>query len=202
MKNVKYLKKIAIVLPLAFFILSCNPVENDTRSASILRVVNILGTDMEGQEVSFLQSDVLYVDPSEGTQTIFSDSAIATLEARLLAPFPVFGSSQYNDITLTKYVVSYWRADGNNTEGVDVPFSFEGYLSNQITIDNAATFSIVVVREVAKAEPPLVYLRQGRDLGVLEVQAKIEFYGHDGVDRNVTATGYLTIFFANYANSN
>jgi hypothetical protein len=28
--------------------------------------------------------------------------------------------------------------------------------------------------------------------------AKIEFYGHDLTDKAVKATGYLTVYFANY----
>ena len=31
--------------------------------------------------------------------------------------------------------------------------------------------------------------------------AKIDLYGHDLVNNKVTATGYLTIYFANFADS-
>jgi len=58
----------------------------------------------------------------------------------------------------------------------------------------------VIVREVAKMEPPLVNLQEGRDIGVLQVHAKVEFFGHDMANKNIKATGYLDIFFANYAN--
>ena len=63
------------------------------------------------------------------------------------------------------------------------------------------TLSFVVVREVAKLESPLIDLAQNRAEGVIEATAKIELYGHDLVENKVTATGYLTVFFANYADS-
>jgi hypothetical protein len=90
------------------------------------------------------------------------------------------------------------RSDGKNTEGVDVPYSFEGYLSTLVEINKTSEISFVIVRAVSKAEPPLSNLAEGRGEGVLEIQAKVDFYGHDLTNKNVKATGYLTIFFANY----
>ena len=57
------------------------------------------------------------------------------------------------------------------------------------------------MREVAKLETPLIDLAQNRAEGVIEATAKIELYGHDLAQHKVKATGYLTIFFANYADS-
>jgi hypothetical protein len=51
---------------------------------------------------------------------------------------------------------------------------------------------------VAKLEPPLIALADGRAEGVLTCVAKIDFYGHDMINNKVKATGYLTIYFANY----
>lgn len=200
MKKTAIIYKITVVLFLAACFFSCNPIENDTRSASVLVVESLKGLDMDDNEVNYVQSDVLYEDLEAGTSTIYADIASASLSARTLDPSPVAGSSQYMDIILNRYVVSYARSDGNNSQGVDVPYSFEGHLSETITIGTAKEFSFVIVREVAKMEPPLVGLREGRDKGVLEVTAKVEFYGHDMAERSVTATGYISIFFANYSN--
>jgi hypothetical protein len=57
----------------------------------------------------------------------------------------------------------------------------------------------VIVREVAKQEMPLLGLYSAYPGDVLNVTAKVEFFGHDMANRSVTATGYLTIYFANYA---
>jgi hypothetical protein len=200
MKKANYLLKLLAILPAIYFFISCNAVENETNSSSILLVENIMGQDMEDNEANFLQSDVLYKDPSTEAETIYADIATATLQTKLLNPLSVTGPSQYNDIMLDRYVVTYFRSDGNNIEGVDVPYSFEGHLSVNIPVDSEVTITFVIVREVAKMEPPLVGLTEGRDIGVLQVHAKVEFFGHDMANKNIKATGYLDIFFANYAN--
>ncbi len=200
MKKTAIIAKLTVILVLAACFFSCNPIENDTRSATVLVVESLQGTDMDDNEANYVQSDVLFEDIEAGTSTIYADIATAALSSRALDPSPVAGTSQYMDVTITRYVVSYARSDGNNTQGVDVPYSFEGYLSETIPIGTTKEFSFVIVREVAKMEQPLVRLREGRDKGVLEVTAKVEFFGHDMAERSVKATGYISIFFANYAN--
>ncbi len=187
-------------LPVILLCISCNPLSDDTQSASMLIVENLMGTDMEGNEANFLQSDVFFQEPdSEGT--INADPAVVTFRGRLLDPASLTGPSHYNNITVTRYVVSYMRADGRNTEGVDVPYSFEGNLSVVVPIDSQAEANFIIVREVAKLEPPLIGLREWRDAGVINCTAKVDFYGQDQVGETVKATGYLTIYFANYANA-
>jgi len=201
MKKATSILKILVILPLILTFFTCNPIENETKSASRLIIEGLVGTDMEGTEANYLQSDVLYEDPQDPTSTtIYADAAKVILRAELLDPNSVTGPSYLNNITVTRYVVTYTRSDGKNSEGVDVPYTFEGYLSTQIAIDSTSTISFIIVREVAKNEPPLVDLVFGTEEGVIEATAKVDFYGHDQANRNVHATGYLTIFFANYAN--
>ncbi|MCK4930838.1 MAG: hypothetical protein KAT01_01630 [Candidatus Aminicenantes bacterium] len=201
MKKLKTLFKILAILPVILLYIACNPIENDTQSASMLIVENLMGTDMEGNEGNFLQSDVIFQDPEDPEKTaIYADSAVVTFRGRLLDPNSLTGPSYYNDITVTRYIVSYIRADGRNTEGVDVPYSFEGNLSFVVPIDSAKDATFVIVREVSKLEPPLIGLHEWRDAGVIEATAKVDFYGQDQVGNTIKATGYLTIFFANYAN--
>ena len=68
-----------------------------------------------------------------------------------------------------------------------------------MAVGSTATFSFIIVRDVSKMEPPLVGLATGMGDGVIEMTAKVEFYGHDLTNNKVSATGYLAIFFANYA---
>lgn len=194
MKKTKYTLKLFVILPAVFLLFSCNPIGDDSQSNTILYVLNITGTDISGSKVNYLQSDVV-----SSTGIITADSAIATLKANLLEPASLFGASQYNDIKLTRYTVSYVRSDGNNVEGTDIPYSFEGYLSRLIEIDSSVDVSFIIVREVSKLELPLINLHEGRSEGVIEVKTKIDFYGQDMSNNTVKATGYLTIFFANYA---
>jgi len=81
---------------------------------------------------------------------------------------------------------------------VDVPYAFEGALNVLLKVDQNTDISFALVREVAKMEPPLLNLVGKRDVGVLEVKARVDFYGHDMADNAVTATGTITIFFADY----
>ena len=184
------------VLPAILVLSACNPLEDESKSSSFIIVESITGQDAEGNTANFLQSDVVLSD-----STVVADIAEATLQAALLDPAPILDPSQYNDIILDRYIVSYSRVDGKNRQGVDVPYSFEGSLSQILRVDTSTTISFVVVREVAKLEAPLFDLIQNRAEGVIEAMAKIEFYGHDLVNNKVTATGYLTIFFANYADT-
>jgi len=198
MKKTIMALKILTALAVIFLLLSCNPLEKDSLSNTVLIVVSITGTDYEGNEANYLQSDVLRVNAETQQQYVTSDSAIATLKAEFLSPDPEATTSFYNNILVTRYVVTYTRSDGRNTPGVDVPYSFEGSLSTLVEIGETSQVSFIVVREVAKLEPPLSNLASGRDVGVLEVKARIDFYGHDMSNHTVKATGYLTIFFTNY----
>ena len=200
MKKAKYTLKILAVFPVILLLLSCNPIENESDSASILIVKSMTGTDLEGNEVNYLQSDVLFVDPTTSAETITADEAKASLGVTLLDPVSSYGPSSFNAITVDRYVVTYMRVDGKNVEGVDVPYSFEGALSAFIEVDSSADINFVIVRAISKAEPPLIDLVEGRAEGVLNVNAKVDFYGHDLTNRNVKATGYISIFFTNYVN--
>jgi hypothetical protein len=193
MKNMKKVLGIAVILSAFLVLVSCNPVEDESRSASLLIIENIMGTDINGTSANFLQSDV-----QKSNGSIKADSVTATLRAETLDPNPLLGTSQYNDIVVTRYLVSFSRTDGRNVPGQDVPYPFEGSMSAVINAGSTQSISLVLVREVAKMEPPLIGLA---DLGaetVLTCTAKIEFYGHDMVNRTVKATGYLTVYFANY----
>lgn len=195
MKN--WLKILAIV-PTLFFLFSCNPIEDDTKSDSVLLVVNILGTDIEDNEVNFLQSDVVTFDSQTGEPVVSDDSAKVTFTAQTLDPEPLLGSSYHNDIFVTRYVVSYYRTDGNNQEGVGVPYSFEGSMTTRVAVDSQTDVVFIIVRAVSKLEPPLINMREGRGEGVLQTTARIDFYGHDTLGNKVKATGYLSVYFANY----
>ena len=201
MRKTKNWLKILVIVPAIFLLFSCNPIEDDSRSNSILLVVNISGTDIEEKEANFLQSDVVVVNPDAGTSTVAADSAIVTFSAESLDPEPLLGTSIYYNISVTKYVVTYTRSDGKNQEGVDVPYSFDGALTSQVQIGSQTNVSFVVVRAVSKLEPPLKDLATGRGEGELKTTARIDFYGQDTLGNTVTATGYLTIFFANYITS-
>lgn len=194
MNKAKTILKTFLLFVLFIVFVSCNPLIKDTLSDSMLVIMSLTGQDLDGNTSNYLQSDVLTSEYS-----VTADQANVTFRAQMLNPNPVNGASQYNNIMVTRYVVSYFRSDGKNVEGVDIPYSFEGYLSTLVEIDTLTEVSFVLVREVAKLEPPLIDLHEGRGDGVLQMRAKIDFYGHDMVNNTIKTTGYLSIYFANYA---
>jgi hypothetical protein len=198
MKTASVILRVSLVLAAAFLLLSCNALENKTESASLLIVENLMGTNLDGDEVNYLQSDVLIQDSETGAESIKADAAVATFQVTLLDPNPGAASSIYSDVQLNRYVVTFSQPNGNNIEGRDVPYSFEGSMSSLIRVGTSADVAFIIVREVAKLEPPLASLRDGMD--VLQVTAKVTFYGKDMAGKSVKASGTLTIFFANYAN--
>lgn len=188
--------RVAALLGAAAVLVACNPIENQSQSATLLIVENMLGTDHLGNNVNFLESDVVQ---GEATAPIYvADMAIASLRASSLNPNPNLGVSQYYNIQLTRYVVTFIRSDGRNVPGVDVPYTFEGSVSVLIQVGRTVDVPFVIVRQVAKIEPPLNSLRGGYPDEVLNVTAKVDFYGHDLANRAVTTSGYLPVYFANY----
>ena len=190
--------KILVVIPANFLLFSCNPIEDDSRSDSVLLVVSITGTDLEDNDVNYLQSDVVMIDIDTGNATVAADDAKVMFSAESLAPEPWLGTSHYSDVFVTHYVVTYSRSDGKNQEGVDIPYSFDGSFTARVQIGSSTEVSFIVVRAVSKLEPPLINLTAGRGEGELKITARIDFYGNDALGNKVKATGYLTIFFANY----
>lgn len=195
MNKLKSAKSLLILAVFAAILMlsGCNPLENDSKSSSFIIVESIMGVDVSGTATNFLNSDVVGAE-----SVVTADVATVVLRASLLDPAPILKAGQFNDIILDRYIVSYSRVDGKTREGVDVPYAFEGAISEILKVGASTPISIVVVREVAKLEPPLINLAQNRAEGVIQATAKIELYGHDMTEHKVKATGYLTIYFANY----
>lgn len=186
--TLKALTLAAVVLLLA----GCNTLSKDAKSSSMIVIVSLTGTNEAGETVAYLDSDVIGSDA-----IVRADNATANLVAKLINPGSGDGPSQFNDVVLTAYRVTYELPAGGGTPGVDVPLGFDGNFSTvTCPIDTAVAVPFVVVLEAAKMAAPLVGL-VGTST-VLETKAKIEIFGHDLTDHAVSATGYLTIRFADF----
>ena len=184
--------KILAVAAAFLALAGCNTISQDTESSSMIVIMSITGTNMAGDTVAYLQSDVL---GSDGLVRV--DAATVNIVVRLVNPDPINGPSQFNDVVLTSYRVTYELATGPGTAGVDVPLPFDGNFSTVLCpVDEEVSVPFVVVLEAAKQAAPLNALIGTAT--VLERKAKIEIFGHDLTDHPVTATGYLTIYFADY----
>jgi hypothetical protein len=182
-------------------------------SSLIMRITQIVGVPgASGGPTSgtgFLFSDVV------SASGIFNDNA--TLTVQLIRKDQTAPDSRYEDVTLTRYEVQYYRTDGRNVEGKDVPYRTTGVL-NQTVASPAGNQSasvdvtITVVRQQAKLESPLLELKnittdtsvlnsnpQLAGAGILTCIARITVYGVSTNDRAVSATGELNVTFANFA---
>lgn len=143
-----------------------------------------------------LQSDVVTV--VDGSPTIFNDIATATFTMALKDPggseLPTTPTSN-NFITINRYNVRFFRADGRNTPGVDVPYAFDGAFTLTVRA-NETSGSFTLVRHQAKLEAPLAAL--ARNAVVISTIAEITFYGRDQTGREVSAISRISVDFANF----
>lgn len=131
--------------------------------------------------------------------TIFNDIGQVTMQLMLKDPGQTDSPSSpsaLNQVTFDRYHVEFVRADGKNTQGVDVPFAFDS--SATFTVTNTGTVSepFEIVRHSAKEEAPLLALQNNAQ--IISTIANVTFYGHDQAGNAVTATGTLTVNFGNF----
>lgn len=105
--------------------------------------------------------------------------------------------SDLNAVTFNRYRVTYRRADGRNTPGMDVPHPFDSGATFTVSGTTDATASFDLVRHTAKQEAPLLAL--GSNGVIISTIAEVAFYGRDQVGNDVIATGSIGIFFGDFA---
>jgi hypothetical protein len=148
--------------------------------------------DFSGQ----LDSDVI------GPTGVVADVAKIDLRLGLKDPGTTTNPStptSANFITVTRYHVKYVRSDGRNTQGVDVPYEYDGGAS--VTVRDASSIStlvITLVRAQAKLEAPLLALRNQGGQVILSTIAEVTLYGTDQAGREVSVAGKISVAFADY----
>jgi hypothetical protein len=208
MKNLNFKPAFLLLLGLALLTyVACTEVEDNTRSASLLTVSQVVGAPGSPGETAGtpLLSDVCD-NPNDASQdpdtcTVFNDNADVTLDNDFLqiGPGSGVGSPGFiNDIVATQYRIDYVRPNGRNTPGIDVPFGIDGTMDIRVPVNGTKTVSILVVRHQAKREPPLSEITTGEGETVITANALIQVFGHDIAGRTVNATGFLEIHWANY----
>ena len=103
-----------------------------------------------------------------------------------------------NFITVTRYHVAFRRSDGRNTQGVDVPWAFDGAATGTIA-DTGTSLVFVLVRGQAKLEAPLSQLRGSGGALIISTLADVTFYGRDQNGNEVSVTGTISVNFADWA---
>lgn len=129
--------------------------------------------------------------------TVFNDLGEVTMS--LIPKDPGTAPSAINQVTFTRYRVSYRRTDGHNTPGVDVPHAFDSAVTFTVPSSGTVTSGFQIVRHSAKEEAPLAAL--GSSGAIISTVADVTFYGRDQAGNDVTATGTIGIDFGNFADS-
>ena len=171
--------------------ISCGELSRQGSASTYLIVTSLEGSSgSTGTSGGILESDVITV--VDDVATIFSDGGEVTFT--LATKDPGVGTSPQNYITIDRYRVRFVRSDGRNTEGVDVPYGFDGAFT--VTVSGTATGEFTLVRVQAKAEAPLKALAISGS--VISTIAEVTFYGQDQTGRAVTASGRISVNFANW----
>jgi hypothetical protein len=185
----------------------CGEVARNGRAPAmaVIQVIEAASGAEPDEFGTLLNSDVLTlvtvtIDGDEvRVPTIYSDNGRVTMRLQLRDPgIPGVPSapSTMNDVTFTRYRVTYRRADGRNTPGVDVPYPFDSGIAFTVPADGTATAGFVVVRHTAKEEAPLGSLVTSRT--IISTIAEVTFFGHDQAGNEVIATGNIGVFFGNF----
>ena len=131
----------------------------------------------------------------------FSDTGRVTLRLALKnpgSPSTPLMPSPLNEITMTRYRVTFRRADGRNAPGIDIPHAFDGAVTFTIRADAPTTATFDLVRFQAKLEPPLSSLRRGGGASVISTIAEVTFYGSDQSGHDVAVAGVLSVNFSDF----
>jgi len=193
----KTLSKIGMLGLLILLMVSCNQLENESVSNSVLIMLSLTGQDLTGAS-----SQIHYCDVEVGGG-ILNDPGSATVRAELLNPDPEFANSTYyQDILIYQIDISYWTPDGNVVEGVDVPYAFSQPINQVVKVGTTSPISFTLVRHTAKMEPPLRELADLSKTKLLRMFAKVTLRSRDIAGHELApVSGDITIFFSNYGDA-
>jgi hypothetical protein len=187
-----------MILTLAVASASCGSTVRQGTGTSFL-IVNELefarGNEPETFSANLLSDVITVVDD---VPTFFNDLGRVTFSLGLKDPGPAGSPTQPTQnqfITVDRYHVRFFRTDGRNTQGVDVPYEFDGAFTVTVGASQAEA-GFTIVRNIAKREAPLQALRTSGL--ILSTIAEITFYGRDQTGHEVVATARTSVDFANF----
>ena len=134
------------------------------------------------------------------------DNAQVSLAVRAKNPKGPVSATIPMHVALDQYSVRYFRTDGRDVEGQDVPYAFSSAMAGEIDLltSGASTFAIPIVRAQAKQEPPLRNLRAATGTNplpsatltpVVTMIVEITIFGHTFANEKVSATGRASVDF-------
>jgi hypothetical protein len=122
---------------------------------------------------------------------------------------PTLATTPVEHVYLERYEVRYFRTDGHNTEGVDVPYHISGPLGN-LRFHTAGpggsgeveqVVTITIVRHQAKLEPPLKNLELAGNEDIITTIAEITIHGRTVQGGVMEARGNVEVSFSDFADA-
>jgi hypothetical protein len=195
----------ALGLSALLFTTSCGDKVLQGKGSSYLIVSSLQAASgaKSGTYSTVLESDVVtYVlttttSGSERVGTVYEDLGQVTLKMAMKDTVSGIEPTDTNTITVERYHVDYVRSDGRNTQGVDVPYGFDGAATGTIGAQGSS-LTFVLVRAQAKLEAPLMALRSGGGAVAISTIATVTFYGHDQAGNSVSVSGQISVNFADW----
>jgi hypothetical protein len=132
--------------------------------------------------------------------TLFNDLGFVAMRLIMKDPGGEAAASSpslLNQVTFTRYRVTYRRTDGRNTPGVDVPYAFDSAATFTVPEDGEVSAGFQIVRHSAKEEAPLAAL--ANSAAIISTIADVTFYGRDQAGNDVTTSSSIGIDFGNFA---
>lgn len=203
-KTARRAGKLVLALTIAAFGTAGCTVPGDVDNADNNVILNI--------EQVRLESDP-FGDVLTSGGTILDDSISVDLTAVLkaaIATDPNVVTPDLQNIALDRYEVTFTRTDG----GTAVPPGFTRGVSGlvrlsvpQATDATVLTVPIVLVPSTIKAQPPISYLispgsEPATNFTNIQVNARVQFFGHTLAGHPVTVVGNIGINFANFGDDN
>jgi len=148
-------------------------------------VITLVKKDVGGQQVL--------------VPTIYGDVGRASVDVTLKDPGTAASPTQptsVNEVTFSRYRVTYERADGRNAPGIDVPYPFDSAVTFTVRPGTTAAAGFDLVRITAKQEAPLAALSVNSTF--ITTIATVTLYGQDRAGNEVTATGRIGVTFGNF----
>lgn len=189
---------------------SCGDVARTGRSPVLLVIETVeaaSGADPSTFSQMLLSDVQTIVERSVGGETqrvptVFNDLGRATFRLVMKnpgVPDAPLSPTALNEVTLTRYRVTFRRSDGRNTPGVDVPFSFDGAMTATVPASGSVTAAFDLVRHQMKLEPPLRNLVNGGGEMFISTVAEVTFWGRDQAGNEISAVGTITVNFGDFA---
>jgi hypothetical protein len=176
---------------------SCGTVREGTGTSFL--IVDAIEFSEIGDSQSFIANAISDVETVvDEVPTTFNDLARVTFRLGLKDPGPAGnpnGPTQNQWITINRYHVRYFRADGRNVQGVDVPYEFDGAFTVTVGSTNPQPV-FTYVRHAAKNEAPLRALKTNGIIMTLIVE--FTFYGQDQSGHEVSATARTSVEVGNF----